>query len=205
MSLKVIGAGVGRTGTYSLRLAINHLGLGPCHHMEEVLHDQARQVPLWVDAVNGKADWRAIYEGYESAVDWPTAGFYRELVAAFPDQPFVIDHIAKPRIKDGIVDGWKEDMQAIAQYENVYCKISGMVTEANWKNWKPADFHPYLDTIVEAFGTGRILFGSDWPVCQVAGGYDKMMDIVKNYFASFSANEQALFFGGNAINFYQLK
>ena len=90
MSLKVIGAGVGRTGTYSLRLAINHLGLGPCHHMEEVLHDQARQVPLWVDAVNGKADWRAIYEGYESAVDWPTAGFYRELVAAFPSARFIL-------------------------------------------------------------------------------------------------------------------
>jgi hypothetical protein len=90
MSLKVIGAGVGRTGTYSLRLAINHLGLGPCHHMEEVLHDQARQVPLWVDAVNGKADWRAIYDGYESAVDWPTAGFYRELVAAFPSARFIL-------------------------------------------------------------------------------------------------------------------
>jgi len=131
--------------------------------------------------------------------------YSRELVAAFPDQPFVIDHIAKPRIKDGIVDGWKEDMQAIASYENVYCKISGMVTEADWKNWKEADFRPYLDTIVEAFGTKRILFGSDWPVCQVAGGYDRMMGIVKKYFASFSADEQALFFGGNAINFYQLK
>jgi len=131
--------------------------------------------------------------------------YSRELVAAFPDQPFVIDHIAKPHIKDGIVDGWKEDMQAIARHENVYCKISGMVTEADWKNWKEADFRPYLDTIVEAFGTKRILFGSDWPVCQVAGGYDRMMGIVKKYFASFSADEQALFFGGNAINFYQLK
>ena len=90
MSLKVIGTGVGRTGTYSLRLAINHLGLGPCHHMEEVLHDQARQVQLWAEAVKGKADWRAIYDGYESAVDWPTAGFYRELAAAFPSARFVL-------------------------------------------------------------------------------------------------------------------
>jgi len=90
MSLKVIGVGVGRTGTYSLRLAINHLGLGPCHHMEEVLHNQAHQVPLWVEAVKGKADWRAIYDGYESAVDWPTAGFHRELVAAFPSARFVL-------------------------------------------------------------------------------------------------------------------
>jgi len=90
MSLKVIGTGVGRTGTYSLRLAIDHLGLGPCHHMEEVLHNQAQQVPLWVAALNGKPDWSAVYSGYESAVDWPTAGFHRELVAAFPSAKFIL-------------------------------------------------------------------------------------------------------------------
>ena len=128
-----------------------------------------------------------------------------ELVAAFPNQLFVIDHIAKPGIKAGIIDGWNTDMQAIAKHENVYCKISGMVTEANWKGWKEADFHPYIDTAVTAFGTKRIMYGSDWPVCQVAGGYDKMIGIVKNYFAAFSADEQSLFFGGNASRFYQLK
>lgn len=90
MTLKVIGTGVGRTGTYSLRLAINHLGLGPCHHMEEVLHNQAKQVPLWADALKGKPDWRALYRGYESAVDWPTAGFHRELVSAFPSAKFIL-------------------------------------------------------------------------------------------------------------------
>lgn len=90
MSKKVIGVGVGRTGTYSLKLAINQLGLGPCHHMEEVLLHMPVQVPLWQAAVEGSADWDAIYDGYESAVDWPTAGFFRELHAKYPDARFVL-------------------------------------------------------------------------------------------------------------------
>ncbi len=90
MTMHVIGAGVGRTGTYSLKLAINQLGLGPCHHMEEVLFNQPVQLPLWADAVKGRADWAAIYEGYQSAVDWPTAGFFRELSEAYPSAKFVL-------------------------------------------------------------------------------------------------------------------
>ncbi|MBY8976886.1 hypothetical protein KHP62_13790 [Rhodobacteraceae bacterium NNCM2] len=90
MALKVIGAGVGRTGTYSLKLAINQLGLGPCHHMEAVLGNMPVQVPLWNAAMAGQADWTAIYAGCESAVDWPTAGFFRELYAAYPSAKFVL-------------------------------------------------------------------------------------------------------------------
>ena len=90
MTLKVIGAGVGRTGTYSLKLAINNLGFGPCHHMEEVLHNMATQVPLWSDAVSGEADWSSIYDGYSSAVDWPTACFFRELLTTYPAAKFVL-------------------------------------------------------------------------------------------------------------------
>lgn len=90
MTLKVIGAGVGRTGTYSLKLAINQVGLGLCHHMEEVLHDMPRQVPLWSEAVSGKADWRDVYQGYGSAVDWPTACFFRELLKEYPKARFVL-------------------------------------------------------------------------------------------------------------------
>ena len=125
-------------------------------------------------------------------------------VAEFPNQPFVIDHLAKPYIKDHNLDGWKKDMTALAKYENVLCKISGMVTEADWKSWKYEDFIPYLDVIVNAFGTKRIMFGSDWPVCTVAGSYDKVMGIVKTYFSTFSKTEQELFFATNAINFYNL-
>lgn len=130
--------------------------------------------------------------------------FSEELVASFPEQKFVIDHIAKPYIKRKEVDGWKQDMQKIAKHENVYCKISGMVTEADWKEWKKEDFKPYLDVVVSAFGMDRILFGSDWPVCLVAASYEKMLEIVKDYFASFSKEEQDQFFGLNAIRFYNL-
>jgi L-fuconolactonase len=130
--------------------------------------------------------------------------FSDELVAFFPEQKFVIDHIAKPYIKRKEIDEWKKDMENIAKHENVYCKISGMVTEADWKTWKKEDFEPYLDVVVNAFGTNRILFGSDWPVCLVAASYQEMLAIVKDYFASFSKDEQEQFFGLNAIRFYNL-
>lgn len=92
MTIQLIGLGVGRTGTLSLQTAIEQLGLGPCHHMEYVLHHMDVQVPLWNAAVAGKADWPAIYQGFHSAVDWPTAGFYRELYAAYPDAKFLLTH-----------------------------------------------------------------------------------------------------------------
>lgn len=100
--MHVIGAGVGRTGTYSLKLAIEKLGLGPCHHMEDVLHDLPVQTPLWAAAVDGKPDWASIFSGYNSAVDWPTAGFYRELHAAYPGAKFVLT----TRNTDGWVDSF---------------------------------------------------------------------------------------------------
>ena len=90
MALQVIGAGVGRTGTASLWLALNQLGLGPCHHMAEVFQNLPVHVPLWQAALDGGADWRATYKGYESAVDWPTAGFFRELNAVYPSAKFIL-------------------------------------------------------------------------------------------------------------------
>jgi len=127
-----------------------------------------------------------------------------KFVSAFPDQPFVIDHIAKPDIKNSDIDQWKKDMKQLSQFENLYCKISGMVTEADWQNWKKEDFKPYMDVAVETFGTDRLLFGSDWPVCLVAASYDEMLRIVEDYFSSFSKEEQNKFFGLNAIRFYNL-
>lgn len=112
MSLKVIGAGIGRTGTYSLKLAISALGFGPCHHMEEVVKHLPVQLPLWQAALVGRADWPAIYDGYESAVDWPTARFFRELNAAYPEAKFVLSH-RDPRT-------WAESFDA-----TIYKLISG--------------------------------------------------------------------------------
>ena len=127
-----------------------------------------------------------------------------EFVGAFMNQRFVIDHLAKPRIEDQELAEWKKDMQNIARFENVSCKISGMVTEADWKNWKQDNFIPYIDVVIEAFGPDRIMFGSDWPVCLVAASYEEMFSIVQEYFSSFSETEQELFFGGNAVKFYNL-
>lgn len=133
-------------------------------------------------------------------------GYTRDFVAAFPEQPFVLDHIAKPHIRDRfITDEWKAAIHALAAVSpNIYCKISGMVTEADWKNWKPEHFRVYIDTVVAAFGMDRVMFGSDWPVCLVAGSYQQVLQIVQDYFSTFSQDEQAAFFGGNAIKFYNL-
>jgi L-fuconolactonase len=132
-------------------------------------------------------------------------GYARELVASFPDQSFVIDHIAKPDIKGKkLTAEWKAAIRAVAAHKNVSCKISGMVTEADWKGWKQEDFVPYMDVVVEAFGPSRILYGSDWPVCLVAASYQQVWEMVSTYFSSFSADEQNAFFGGNAIKFYNL-
>lgn len=130
--------------------------------------------------------------------------FVKQFVEKFPEHRFVIDHIAKPYIKDNIIEGWKEDMEAIAEHKNVFCKISGMVTEAKWDRWKKNDFHPYMDVVVNAFGTDRVMFGSDWPVCLVAAKYSEVLDIVNDYFSSYSDAERDKIFGGNAIEFYNL-
>ncbi|GGK72521.1 amidohydrolase [Rufibacter glacialis] len=127
-----------------------------------------------------------------------------KLMAAFPNQPFVIDHLAKPRIKNGELAEWKKGMQALARHENVSCKVSGMVTEADWQNWKKEDIYPYLDSVVEAFGPSRLLYGSDWPVCLVAASYERMLSLVEEYFSGFSQEEKEAIFGGNATAFYHL-
>ncbi|RYY21388.1 MAG: amidohydrolase [Cytophagaceae bacterium] len=127
-----------------------------------------------------------------------------ELADAFPTQPFVLDHLAKPFIKAGQMEPWRRDLHALAARENVSCKVSGLVTEADWQHGKPADFRPYLDAAFEAFGPGRLLFGSDWPVCEVAGGYQRAQALVAEYVAQLSAAEQAQFWGGNATAFYHL-
>jgi L-fuconolactonase len=131
-------------------------------------------------------------------------GYAAELVEAFPTQPFVLDHIAKPLIKAGELEPWQRDIQALAAHENVLCKISGMVTEADWQHWQPANFRPYLDVVFQAFGPSRVMFGSDWPVCNVAGGYGRMHELVADYVAQLSPAEQAGFWGDNAVRFYKL-
>ncbi len=127
-----------------------------------------------------------------------------EFVKRFPNHKFVIDHISKPYIKDGFYDGWALLMKEIAQHENVYCKLSGMVTEANMNSWKAQDITRYMELVMEVFGTDRVMYGSDWPVCLLAGKYGEIKNLVTDFIAPLSENEQKAVMGQNAINFYNL-
>ncbi|MCK4241647.1 MAG: amidohydrolase family protein, partial [Candidatus Atribacteria bacterium] len=127
------------------------------------------------------------------------------LVSEFPRQKFIVDHLAKPLIKEGKIELWKKDIRKLAKADNVFCKLSGMVTEANWNSWKQEDFIPYMEIILEAFGPNRLLFGSDWPVCTVAAKYEQVLGIVTNFISSLSPAEQAHIMGQNAIDFYNLE
>jgi L-fuconolactonase len=127
-----------------------------------------------------------------------------EFVRRFPNQSFVIDHLAKPFIKEGIFEEWKQDMQAIAQLPNTHCKLSGMVTEADWSNWKEEDFTVYIETVLESFGPDRVQFGSDWPVCLLSTDYANVCKLVEHHTASLSRDEKEKLWGRNAEQFYHL-
>jgi L-fuconolactonase len=126
------------------------------------------------------------------------------LVKDFPNQKFVIDHIAKPAIKSGSIDSWKRGIEEIAKYDNVWCKVSGMVTEADWKNWKPEDLKPYLDVIFENFSVDKLMYGSDWPVLNVASDYHEVVKTLEDYISKFSVEDQNKIWFENANLFYEL-
>jgi len=124
------------------------------------------------------------------------------LAENFPAQPFVLDHIAKPPIKDGTIEPWAPQLRRLAQLPNVHCKVSGMLTEADHQAWRAEQFRPYLDVVFEAFGPSRLMYGSDWPVCLFAGSYEQAYRLVDDYTRGLTAAERAGLFGGNAAAFY---
>ncbi len=121
-----------------------------------------------------------------------------------PQQMFVLDHIGKPPIAKRVLSPWKENLRDLARRENVYCKLSGLLTEANWNDWKEEDFQPYVETVMEAFGPTRIMMGSDWPVCLLAGSYSRWMQLVNKWIFSLSTDEQDRILGGTAVEVYRL-
>lgn len=125
-----------------------------------------------------------------------------DLVARFPRQRFVLDHIAKPRIKDGVMEPWATDIRRLAAFPNVSCKVSGMVTEAQWHAWRSADFLPYLDIVFETFGADRVMIGSDWPVCTLSAPYGQVISVVTEYIRRLSIHEQEMVLGKNVSQFY---
>ena len=127
------------------------------------------------------------------------------LVDQFPNQKFVVDHIAKPDIPGGGLSPWAEDIRELARRPNVFCKVSGMVTTADWATWAPGQFSPYLNVVLEAFGPSRLMIGSDWPVCTCAATYQRTMQTSIDWSACLSADEQAEFLGGTCARFYGLE
>jgi L-fuconolactonase len=126
------------------------------------------------------------------------------LVKQHPEQKFVVDHLAKPVIREKEFTNWSAQMKDLASFNNVNCKISGMVTEAVWDRWTPKDFKPYLDFILHHFGTARVMYGSDWPVCLVAASYEKQLTIIEEYLQPFSQFEKHQIMGENTRRFYNL-
>ena len=123
---------------------------------------------------------------------------------ALPDLPLVIDHLAKPRIKDQATDDWLPHLKAAAECPNMHCKLSGMVTEADWEQWKPSDLRPYVEPALEWFGPERCMYGSDWPVCELAASYEQVFDSLREVVGRLSETEQQQVFGGTAEKFYNL-
>jgi L-fuconolactonase len=128
-----------------------------------------------------------------------------EFVDRHPNQIFVLDHIAKPRIAEGKLNPWAANLRELAKRQNVYCKLSGMVTEANWHSWTTASLQPYLDVVLEAFGPRRLMFGSDWPVCKVAASYRRWFDTLNGLLAHLSSEERERVFAGTATEAYRLE
>jgi len=122
-----------------------------------------------------------------------------------PNLRLVIDHIAKPPIAQGTMDGWARDMEVLASLPSVWCKLSGMVTEANWKTWTPLELKPYVDHVIKHFGYSRTMFGSDWPVCTQAGTYQQVVGSLRHVLGPLSDADYARVWGGNACEFYDLE
>lgn len=127
-----------------------------------------------------------------------------KLLENFDNQYFVVDHIAKPYIRSGEIREWERDLRRVASFPEVHCKVSGLVTEASLTDWKPGDIFPYLEVVLDAFGPGRLMYGSDWPVCLLAASYERQLDIVESFFSRLSPGERERIMGLNAIDFYQL-
>lgn len=185
-----------------LERLVQHSRLKALRH---VLHDEPDDFYMLNDDFNRGID---LLESYRLAYDILIFERHLPQTIAFvdrhPRQVFIIDHIAKPRIRNGEISPWREHMEDLAKRENVYCKVSGMTTEANWTKWSPAMLRPYFDVVLSAFGPKRLMFGSDWPVLTLAGTYKSWMDTFRYFVHELSADERESLYRSTAIAAYQL-
>ncbi|MBV9130997.1 MAG: amidohydrolase family protein [Verrucomicrobia bacterium] len=189
----------------SVREELERFGVEPkLRAVRHVLQAEADGYMLRDDFNAGIAALRQIGIAYDFLV------FERQLVEAcrlvdhHANQIFVLDHIGKPRIKENQLDPWRQHITELARRENVYCKLSGMVTEADFDTWTEVQLQPYFETVLEAFGPRRLMFGSDWPVCLVACSYARWYEIVQRFAAKLSDDERANLFGATAYRAYGL-
>ena len=171
--------------------------------IRHILHDEPDdRYMLREDFLRGVGKLKQFGLTYDILIFPRHLDYTYEFVEQFEGQAFVVDHLAKPLIKDGVVEPWREGMRRLAGFERVYCKLSGMVTEASWQGWKPGDFRVYMETVLELFGADRLMFGSDWPVCTLAAEYDEVAGLVKDFIGTLSQSEQGAIMGQTAARFY---
>jgi L-fuconolactonase len=188
---------------------INRLKHGPGGEKLVGIRHQVHDEPdlnwlLHHDVLNGISECHKAGLVYDLLLKEPHMPAAIACVDKLPDVRFVLDHISKPRIVDAEMEPWYDLIEQLAQRPNVYCKISGMVTEANWNKWTVKDFQPYFNRVLDVFGANRLMYGSDWPVCVIAGGYDKVINLAKALAADLSQEETDALFGKTAIRVYKL-
>ncbi len=182
-----------------VRLAANRKFVGVRHVVQDEPDDQF---------MLGKEFQRGISKLQAHGLTYDILIYPKQLDAAialaekFPAQPFVLNHMAKPLVKAGTIEPWRQKIKRLAQCPNVHCKVSGLITEANHAHWKPAHFQPYLDTVFEAFSPARLMYGSDWPVCLLAGSYQQAYELVDGYAQQLKSKQRDGLFGINAAKFY---
>ena len=183
------------------RLALNPFLKGVRHVIHDEPDDNFMLRPAFIDGISRLASHSLTYDILIFSKHLPCTC---DFVKHFPNQLFVVDHIAKPRIREAEVEPWRSHLAELARHENVFCKLSGMITEAHWSSWQPDDLSLYMDSVLEFFGPDRVMFGSDWPVCSVAGSYARVAGLVESFIASLSTDEQAAIMGSSAVTFYNL-
>lgn len=176
--------------------------LGVRHIVQSEADDRFLLQPEFLHGIEMLAEFNLSYDILIYPRHLPVAA---EFVGRFPSQRFVLDHMAKPLIKSRGVEPWSQDIRDLAKFPNVFCKMSGLVTEADWQSWKPNDIAPYLEVAMDCFGPDRLMIGSDWPVCTVAGSYSRVLNLVLEFLGKYSESVREAVLGGTARKFWNLK
>jgi L-fuconolactonase len=183
------------------RLAAHPRLRGVRHVVQDEADDRFMLWPEFMRGIAALSQFRLTYDLLIYSRQLPAAV---ELVGRFPQQRFVLDHLAKPEIRGGRLLPWRDGIKALAALPNVSCKLSGMVTEADWRAWKSSDFTAYIDVVLDRFGPQRLMIGSDWPVCTLAGSYSDVIAVVSEYISFLAPSDRDAILGGNAARFYGL-